>query len=107
LCVQPELHRHFLDRVNGRAINIGLASLTQSSIADWDAEAFEHAFQRCRTTVHGGCLYDFGDNQTGMLVRNLHGCPLLSGKNRKRSPATLRIGRPYASPVALVRSLLL
>ena len=83
LRVQPELHSDFLDCVNRGAVNVGLAGLTQPSIAHGNAEALEHTLQRGRTTVHGGCLHNFRNDQTGMPVRNLHGSPPLAGTNRK------------------------
>ena len=58
LGVEPELHRHFLDDVDRRAVDVGLTSFSQAPVADRDAEAFEQALHGRRAAVHRRGLDD-------------------------------------------------
>ena len=56
---QPKLHRDFFHRVDGSAVNVSLAGLPQSPVADWDPESLGQTLQRRRPAVHRGGLHHF------------------------------------------------
>src|SRR5437868_12182414 len=60
-----ELVRDFVERVYGRAVNVGLASFAEASVVDVDAETFEKALERGGAAIHVGGLDGFGNEKPG------------------------------------------
>jgi hypothetical protein len=61
LGVDAELARDVLERVDGRAVDVGLAGLAQAAVADGDAEPVEQRLERGRAAVHARGLDDLRD----------------------------------------------
>ena len=52
LRLQPKLVSDALDRIDGRAVDVGLAGFAKSPIADRHVKAFEQTFQGRRPAIH-------------------------------------------------------
>src|SRR5438445_6078652 len=52
-----------LHRVNGSAVDTGLAGLAQTPVANRRSEAFKQALEGSRSTIHIGRLDHFGDEE--------------------------------------------
>ena len=59
LRLQSQLHRQIFQRVDRCAINVGLAGLAQTSIADLHAKPIEQGGESRGPAVHARCLNDF------------------------------------------------
>ena len=59
LGLESQLIGDVFERVDGSAIDVGLAGLAQAAIVDTNAEAFQQTFEGGRTAVQVGALDDF------------------------------------------------
>jgi len=67
--VQAQLYRNLLECIDRRAVDTGLAGLTQARITDGDIEAFEEHLERRRATIHFRSLDHFGNQPAALSVR--------------------------------------
>jgi len=60
LGLEPQLVRDCLERVDGTAVHVGLASFAQPAIVNVDAETAQQTFERGWAAIHAGGLHDLG-----------------------------------------------
>ena len=78
LCQQHMIHRKhdlfggdaklvgdFIERIDGSAVDIGLASFAEASVMDVDAETFEETLESGGAAIHVGGLDGFGNELSG------------------------------------------
>src|SRR5690606_20778597 len=72
--VEAEAGGDVLQRVDGGAVDVGLARFAEPAVAGRDAVAFEQARQRRRAAVHGGGLDDLGREEATRVHGGYRGC---------------------------------
>ena len=79
---EPDVVGEILERIDRRAIDVGLAGFTQPSVAGGQAESVEEALERGGTTVHGGGLHDLGSQRSRRMAP---GCGHVSSDRGSRT----------------------
>src|SRR6266704_2110851 len=76
LCLESELYRRLLDRIDRGAVHIRLTGLAQATVTHPDAEALQEALERCRAAVHGRGLHHLSRQEATADPRGTgrHGC---------------------------------
>ena len=87
LCQQHMIHRKhdlfsgnaklvgdFIERIDGSAVDIGLAGFAEASVMDVDTETFEETLESGGAAIHVGGLDGFGNEATG------HRWPVVGGR---------------------------
>ena len=82
LGLEAQLLGDFLQRVDGRAVHVGVAGLAQPPVAERPVEGLQEAGERGGAAVHRRALHDLGREKRG--ARRRHGAGSFAGGRRER-----------------------
>ncbi len=72
LGIEAELNRDLFDRIDGRAVDVGLAGLAQAWVAGTDSEPLDQTLETRRPAIHRRRLHHLRDDEGVSSRAGLH-----------------------------------